>query len=266
MSTSLLTTDWRQHFSLTDNIDIAWNNFKYSFHALVLKFTPLKQASNSCHASLLPPNILRLIKYKRSVRRRYSKNKCADNRQIFYRLAKTVRSSINAFRNAQEENILVSGSIKKFFNCARSRMHPSHRIGPIKRPDGTTTLNDTERAGLFNKFVHIVFAPDDGNSPLFRFRTDRAMLTPIFSVTDIRKSLTASSTSVSYGPDGIFPLFLKKFPKLCSPLCDLFNMSLQQGCVPKAWKTAYIVQIYKGKGSTLEVNNYRPISLTNFFL
>ena len=26
-----------------------------------------------------------------------------------------------------------------------------------------------------------------------------------------------------------------------------------------------IVPIYKGKGSTLEGNNYRPISLTNFF-
>ena len=34
-------------------------------------------------------------------------------------------------------------------------------------------------------------------------------------------------------------------------------MSLQQGCVPEAWKTANIVPIYKGKGSTLEVNNCR---------
>ena len=42
-------------------------------------------------------------------------------------------------------------------------------------------------------------------------------------------------------------------------------MSLQLGCVSKPWKTAKIVPIYKGKGSTLEVNNYRPISLTNVF-
>ena len=217
------------------------------------------------NASLLPPNILRIIKYKRSAWRRYSKHKCADNRKIFYRLAKTVRSSIYDFRNAQEENILVNGSIKKFFNYARSRMHPSHRIGPIKRPDGTTTINNTERADLFNNFFHSVFVPDDGNSPLFRPRTDKAMPTPFFSVTGIRKSLTASSTSISCGPDGISPLLLKKFPELCSPLCALFNMSLQQGCVPKAWKTANIVPIYKGKGSTLEVNNYRPISLTNVF-
>ena len=91
------------------------------------------------------------------------------------------------------------------------------------------------------------------------------MPTPIFSVTDTRKSLSVSSTSISCGPDGVPPLHLKKFPELCSPLCNLFNMSLQQGYVPKTWKTENIVPIYKGKGSTLEVNNYRPISLTNVF-
>ena len=156
LSTSLLAIDWRQQFSLTDNIDMAWNNFINLFHALVLKFTPLKQASNSYHASLLPHNILRLIKYKHSAWRHYSKHKCAENRKIFYLLTKIVRSSINAFRKAQEENILVSGSIKKFFNYARSRMHPSYRIGPIKRPEGTTTINDTEGLNYFITFF-IVF-------------------------------------------------------------------------------------------------------------
>ena len=89
-------------------------------------------------------------------------------------------------------------------------MHPSYRIGPIKRPDGTTTINDTERADLFNNFFHSVFAPDDGNSSPFCPRTDKAMPTPIFSVTNIRKSLSASSSSISCGPDGIPPLLLKK--------------------------------------------------------
>ena len=42
-------------------------------------------------------------------------------------------------------------------------------------------------------------------------------------------------------------------------------MSLQQGCTPKAWKTANFVPIFKGKGSTLEVNNYHPVNLSNFF-
>ena len=43
------------------------------------------------------------------------------------------------------------------------------------------------------------------------------------------------------------------------------NISYQKSCVPKAWKTANIVLIYKGKGSTLEVHNYHSNSLTNVF-
>ena len=106
---------------------------------------------------------------------------------------------------------------------------------------------------------------DDGDSPPFHPHTDKAMPTPIFSVSDIRKSLSASSSSILYGFDGIPLLLLKKFCELCSTLCDLFNMSLQQGCVRKVWKTANIVLIYKSKGSTLAVNNYRSFSLTNVF-
>ena len=63
----------------------------------------------------------------------------------------------------------------------------------------------------------------------------------------------------------IHTIFLKKFPELCVPLCDLFNMSIQQGIVPKAWKIANVIPIFKGKGSALDVKNYRPISLTNVF-
>ena len=106
-------------------------------------------------------------------------------------------------------------------------MHLFYRIGLLKRPDGTTKINDTERADLFNNFFHSVFVRDDGNSPPFCPRTDKAMPTPIFSVGDIRKCLSAFSSSISDDSDGIPHLLLKKFPELCSPLCDLFNMSLQ---------------------------------------
>ena len=75
-----------------------------------------------------------------------------------------MRSSINTFKKAQEENILVSGPIKKFFNNVRSRMHPSC-IGLLEGPDSTTTINDTERADLFDDIFQSVFIPNDSNAP-----------------------------------------------------------------------------------------------------
>ena len=137
-------------------------------------------------------------------------------------------------------------------------MHPSSRIGPHKRSNGTKTINGTDRTDSFHFFFHSVFIPDESYSPPLPPYTDKVMPTPIFSISDNRKSLSATNSSISSGPDGISPLLLKKYPELCSPICDLFHMSLQQSCVPKACKTARIVPIYKSKGSTLKVNNWSP--------
>ena len=74
-----------------------------------------------------------------------------------------------------------------------------------------------------------------------------------------------SKSSTSCGPDGVSPLFLKMLTELSEPLCNLFSMSVQQGCVPKVWQIAKVIPIFKGKGSMLEVKNYRPISLINVY-
>ena len=42
-------------------------------------------------------------------------------------------------------------------------------------------------------------------------------------------------------------------------------MSIMQKALPSAWKLAHVVPIYKGKGSKLNVENFRPIHLTNIF-
>lgn len=44
-----------------------------------------------------------------------------------------------------------------------------------------------------------------------------------------------------------------------SPLLHLFNMSLKEGKLPRAWKKAIVIPIPKGNGGT------RPVSLTSCF-
>ena len=48
-------------------------------------------------------------------------------------------------------------------------------------------------------------------------------------------------------------------------LCDLFNFFVQKGKVPKAWKQANVVPIYKGGviKPKDDVGSYRPVSLTS---
>ena len=49
--------------------------------------------------------------------------------------------------------------------------------------------------------------------------------------------------------------------ELSVPLSLLFNKSIKSGKVPKDWKKAEVVAIFK-KGSRSEPGNYRPVSLT----
>lgn len=65
----------------------------------------------------------------------------------------------------------------------------------------------------------------------------------------------------SPGPDGIPNLFLKRYAEwVAKYLTIIFQSSINNGFVPKAWKIAKIVPIHKG-GSVSSVENYRPISL-----
>ena len=65
------------------------------------------------------------------------------------------------------------------------------------------------------------------------------------------------------GPDGAHPLLLKSCAReLAYPLSVVFNRSLREGIVPRAWKESMVVPIFK-KGTKYDALNYRPVSLTS---
>ena len=67
----------------------------------------------------------------------------------------------------------------------------------------------------------------------------------------------------SPGPDGWPPKVIKECADIiCTPLSKLYSKSLSNGSLPKDWKIAYIVSIFK-KGNKQLASNYRPISLTS---
>jgi len=67
----------------------------------------------------------------------------------------------------------------------------------------------------------------------------------------------------SPGPDSLHPRVLSELRyQLNTPLRLIYETSYNTGCIPRDWKFANTVPIYK-KGSKAECNNYRPVSLTN---
>ena len=71
---------------------------------------------------------------------------------------------------------------------------------------------------------------------------------------DVRKAM---------GPDGVSGWTLKECKEqLVQPIWEMITSSIKEGRVPKEWKRANIVPIYKG-GKQTDLLNYRPVSVTS---
>ena len=81
------------------------------------------------------------------------------------------------------------------------------------------------------------------------------------TILSIIRSLKNQNSS---GVNNISNILLKEIaPYIIKPLYKLLNRSIRTGTVPKSFKKAKVIPIYKGKesGSQFEYGNYRPISL-----
>ena len=77
----------------------------------------------------------------------------------------------------------------------------------------------------------------------------------------VRDCLLALDPNKASGPDNIPARILKLTADQVAPsACRLFNLSLQLGVMPTAWKEANITPVFKN-GIDACVENYRPISL-----
>ena len=96
--------------------------------------------------------------------------------------------------------------------------------------------------------------PEEGQDRLIMIRTTTQEVKLMLDGLDRRKAT---------GPDNVSNwVFRECSSQLAEKICDMINTSLEQGKVPKDWKRADIVPIYKN-GNRENSLNYRPISLTS---
>ena len=81
------------------------------------------------------------------------------------------------------------------------------------------------------------------------------------SISEVKKILKELPTS-SPGTSGINSKILKLLPDIMAPVyTKLFNFCLATNSIPEDWKTAIVTPLYKNKGASTDLNNYRGISV-----
>ena len=139
----------------------------------------------------------------------------------------------------------------------------------MKDAKGEIILDDQVAANVLNKYFSSVFTIENcSNIPeakqIFNYDDHTDGVDNICITEEIVFSkLNALNVNKSPGNDEIHPKMLYELRmEIVKPLADLYRLSLDQGIVPKDWKEAAVIPLFK-KGKRADPENYRPISLTS---
>ena len=143
----------------------------------------------------------------------------------------------------------------------REKTKVKEGIHHLTNKDGVIITKDKETANIPNSFFVSVFTKEDiSNIPVLTERPVQSMLEDIsFDVSKISKLLKKLKVDQ---PDGILNRVLFEIKdQNWETFINIISKKFQSGQLPKEWKEANIVPIYK-KGKKSDPNNYRPVSLT----
>ena len=146
---------------------------------------------------------------------------------------------------------------------------PSSLIGknglPISDPEALVNNMNNFFVSKIELLMKDFATPNDISHPTKCGSQPAALENVLFlsppSPTDIVRAIVGLNKTDATGPDGITVSVLKlSAPVIVMPLAHMIGLSISQGRVPKAFKSATVVPIHKGKGKpTNQPSSYRPV-------
>ena len=218
--------------------------------------------------SWMTKKVLRKIKKKHKLYKRYLQTKHGMDYQKYITMRNKCNRQVKKAKKCYENTIAKECRYnpKKFWKYVQEKTKSNQGVSALKKEDGTYAVSDSEKADTLNDFFPSVFVAESKfNIP----NLEKCLKSGYASISEIRvtpevvrdKLNQLDSTKVQ-GPDGIPPRVLKELSnELATPLCRLFNLSLETGQLPHDWKSALVTSIFK-KGTRSDPGNYRPVSLT----
>ena len=254
--------NWTSLLSSHD-IEICWDSFKSKLTEVSNKHIPSITVKSDFQPPWFDSEVFVKCREKEKWRTKFKKSKSVNHelkfktaRREFCRL---VRQKMRAnFSDEFNENILT----KKFWSYVKSTSN-SHRIPQIVGYNGMYRSSPSEQANLFNNF----FSDQFSSPSTYDIHINYSKNFDIdFNAADVLKFLKNLDPNKAPGPDEIHGKVLKNCAEsLALPLQILYRTSYYTCKIPKDWKLAHVVPVYK-KGSKNSVENYRPISLTSIVM
>ena len=250
-----------------DEVENQYNDIVREIHLAQEQYIPKRKIrSGRNDPKWMNNNIRRDIGVKRGL---YKRIKWGEVHIIgqYNELARKVKKDIRTAKRNYEVKIARNAQKdpKGFYQLYKAKAREG--IGPLKGMDGSL-IEKEEISKELNKYFLSVFTqeePDGELEPEHIFRGQEADKLSNINIDKemVRKEIDKLKKTKSPGPDDIFPRILKECKEqLDEPIARIFMKSLDTGIVPRLWRQANVVPIFK-KGDKAEGSNYRPISLTS---
>ena len=279
----LKNINWNRVLELNkNNTNQSFDKFFATIEKLLDVYAPITKLSKSEVKLLSKPwltkGILASIKKKNKIHKKFIRAKDESNKTRLYSEFKKYRNKINnllkiskakhyqSFFTEHKKNLYktwqgvksiinINKTNKKTVNCLN--INGKEETDPFLVSNALNSFFTTIAQKIENKipqtdkhFSDYLQNPNENSFFL-------APTTPE-EVSDIIRNL---SSRKALGPNSIPYKILNTFHKTISvPLSNLFNLSFETGIHPEPTKIPNVIPVHK-KGSQLESNNYRPISL-----
>ena len=249
------------------NTEAAWATVYINLLSLVDRFVPVtKRRPLSWGPPWIDKHLRSLFKKRK---RLWNKFKFSGS-STDYELYKTCRNHCTALklekRVAFETHLAKSSKTnpKPLFGYIKRRTKGGSGIPALESPDaGCLAEEDGCKASILLNQYSSVFTSESLTLPEFPNSSSSTIEDFNFSDNDVFTVLSNLKISSSPGPDNLHPLLLRNLADIiATPVAQVFRRSLDEGCLPRLWKSGTIKPIFKG-GARHSAANYRPITLTS---
>ena len=257
------SVDWQSIFNSGVSLQLMYDKFISILMQIINLNVPEKVIKSKFKPLKMPLKISKLLKEKMTLYKKYKQDKSLSNE---YKMkSKQYDQAVRNWHNSNEMKMCSNPSQKKFFSYVNRKLKMHNEIPPLKTDSGDIILSDEKKANLLNSYFQKVFTVDNGTCPNIPHRHTTLMENFAISPSDVFTAVKNCKDKVSRTPEGIPAFFIKRvISAIIYPLTTLFNLSLSSGAVPKQWKEAIVIPVFK-KGDRSSPKNYRPISQTSSF-
>lgn len=233
--------------------------------------TPTQNLNKIYHTPTFPKEIRILLSKKRKARKKWQRERTAENKAALNRLVNDLKKLTSESKNKTMSSHLENLSSTKATNyslwkATKQFNQASPKMPPIKNVDGTWIRKADEKAELFADHFYNIFKPlEDRSNNEGTSKTQKSDHLTIKPAT-LREleNVIAKDISAKKAPgyDLITGQIFKKLPATAlKNLLFIINACFRLQYVPLEWKVAEIIIIPKPGKPDHQITSYRPISL-----